>query len=235
MEKRNKQIERSLRVQQILTFVFAALLCIAGIFSFKANDEPEVLRARGIVLVDSLGRERILIGSPIPHTRQRVRANMDKAIAAWAENYGTENFKNYYNKLDHSASGIIILDENGFDRIAIGNTVPDPNIGKRSGQATGMVINDERGEERSGYNVLNVKGQNRVVLGLDRDKGTEGLVVAVLEDGSAGVYASNKKKSLFLGTAPENSFATGIAQPFFGLILSDSSQVKHKINLEEKE
>lgn len=235
MEERIKQIERSLRIQQICTSIFASILVVILIFSFKPKEEPDILRAKGIVLVDSLGRERILIGAPVPYTQHRVRTNMDKAIAAWAENYGVENFKNYYSKLDHSANGIIILDENGYDRIAIGNNVPDPNIGTRIGKGTGVVLNDERGEERSGYNVLNVKGQNRVALGLDRDNGTEGIIVGVLEDGTAGVYASNKKKSLFLGTAPESSFITGIKQPFFGLIASDSSQVKHKVNLEENE
>jgi len=32
-----------------------------------------VLRVRGLVVEDSLGRERILIGAPIPHAANRVR------------------------------------------------------------------------------------------------------------------------------------------------------------------
>lgn len=234
MEERIKQVENKLRVQKIYTILVTGFLAVFMLLSFKPGQETDILRTQGIIIVDSLGRERILIGAPIPYTENRVRTNMDKAVAAWAEGYGTENFKAYYSKLDHSANGMIILDENGFDRVAIGNTVPDPNIGSRIGSATGILLNDERGEERSGYNVLNVKGQNRVSLGLDRDNGTEGIVLGVLEDGTAGVFASNKKKTLFLGTAPESSFATGLKQPFFGLIASDSSQVKHKVNLEEK-
>lgn len=234
MEERIKKIENKLRVQKMYTLLVTGFLAVFMFLSFKPGEAPDVLRTRGIIIVDSLGRERILIGAPIPYTENRVRTNMDKAVEAWGEAYGTENFKDYYSKLDHSAIGMIILDENGFDRIAIGSTVPDPNTGKRTGTAPELLLNDEKGEEKSGYNVLNVKGQNRVALGLDRDNGTEGIILGVLEDGTAGVYASNKKKSLFLGTAPESSFITGLTQPFFGLIVSDSSQVKHKVNLEEK-
>src|SRR5262249_31714797 len=60
---------------------------------------------------------------------------------------------------------------------------PDPNIGKRNAPSTGMVINDEQGFERAGFGLHNVNGQHRVVLGMDSNKGSEALSLAVLDEG----------------------------------------------------
>lgn len=232
MEERIKQIEKKLRVQRLYTLEISAVLGLCLLFSFKTKEQ--VIRAKGIVIVDEQGRERILIGAPIPEARHRVRTNMDKAVEAWGEIFGKENFKKFYSKLDHSATGMVILDEKGFDRIAIGNTVPDPNIGRRIGKSTGVILNDEAGFERSGYGVLNVNGQNRVVLGLDREDGTEGAVMFLSEDGAAGISVRKDKKSLFLGNAAEGHFKTGMKEPFFGVVVRDTSAVKLKFNAEEK-
>ena len=46
------------------------------------------------------------------------------------------------------ASGIVIEDEQGRDRIVIGSPVPNPREGRRSSPSTGLVINDAEGYER---------------------------------------------------------------------------------------
>jgi hypothetical protein len=233
MEKRIVLIEQQLRNQKIYSFTLTTLLVLIALLSFTTKKETDVIRTKGIVIVDSLGRERIIIGTPIPYTASRVRTNMDKAVKAWGKD-GEQSFKSWYSKLDHSVNGIVMLDEEGFDRLAIGQTVPDPSIGKRIGVATGIMINDQNGDERTGYALLHVKGQNRVNIGFDRKDGTEGVVMGVLEDGTAGVYASSKEKSLFLGNAPKKGFVTGTGKPHFGLIIRDTSKVKYAFNSEPK-
>ena len=83
--------------------------------------------------------------------------------------------------------GMLVLDENGFDRLAIGDSTPDPNIGKRIGAGPGIDINDAAGFERTGYGLVTVDGKDRVVLGLDSKSGEEALSLMVREDGAAGL------------------------------------------------
>lgn len=224
MEKKIKQLERQIIAQRIYTLVIAAILFVVMALGFVPKD-PNIIRTQGIIIIDEKGNDRILIGAPIPHSAFRVRSNFEKASKAWSGGY-EKQFASWYNQLDHSANGIVILDENGFDRVALGNTVPDPNIGLRMGASTGLLLNDERGFERSGYGVLKVDGNNRVVLGLDTDKGTEGLVLGLLEDGTTGMFISSQKKNMFLGNAPSGSFATDLMKPFFGIMAKDSTALK---------
>jgi hypothetical protein len=232
MEDKLKKIEKELSIQRIYSLVLVVGFILVAAFGF-GEKEPNVIRTQGIVIVDENGNDRILIGAPIPHSESRVRSNFEKASSAWG-NGNEKQFSSWYKKLDHTSNGIVILDEHGFDRVALGNSVPDPNIGLRMGPSTGLILNDEKGFERSGYGVLNVEGNNRVVLGLDTDKGTEGLVLGLLEDGTAGMFVSNKKKNLFMGTAPGGSFATGLTQPFFGIMAKDSTELKIHMDIEEK-
>jgi len=46
------------------------------------------------------------------------------------------------------ARGLIILDEQGRERIFVGAPVPDPKEGTRRSPSTGLVINDPAGHER---------------------------------------------------------------------------------------
>lgn len=224
MEEKLKKLEEQFIMQRIFTLVFATILLLVVAFGFGPKD-ANIIRTQGIIIVDEKGNDRILIGAPIPHSEARVRTNFEKANKAWAGG-NEKQFATWYNQLDHSANGIVILDENGFDRVALGNTVPDPNIGLRMGASTGLLLNDEKGYERSGYGVLNVDGNNRVVLGLDTDKGTEGLVLGLLEDGTTGMFVSSQKKNMFLGNAPGGSFATNLIKPFFGIMAKDSTAMK---------
>jgi hypothetical protein len=224
MEEKLKKLEEQFIMQRIFTLVFATILLLVVAFGFGPKD-PNIIRTQGIIIVDEKGNDRILIGAPIPHSESRVRTNFEKASKAWAGGYD-QNFASWYNQLDHTANGIVILDENGFDRVALGNTIPDPNIGQRMGASTGLLLNDEQGFERSAYGVLNVEGKNRVVLGLDTDHGTEGLVLGLLEDGTTGMFVSSARKNMFLGNAPGGSFATNLTKPFFGIMAKDSTATK---------
>ncbi|MBC5994501.1 hypothetical protein [Pontibacter cellulosilyticus] len=232
MEKRIEQIEKKLKLQRAYTLITSCALGLFLLLSFTGKNN-DVIRAKGIVIVDDQGRERILIGAPIPEAKNRVRTNLERVQEIWGKKMSKE-YMGWYKNYNHSANGMVILDENGFDRVAIGDT-PDPNIGKRTGPGTGVIINDELGFERTGYQLLNVKGKNRMVLGLDRPGGTEGVTVAILEDGTAGVTVINKGTMGFMGSAPQNGLMTGLDNSFFGLMFRDKSTVKYNINSEGKQ
>ena len=65
--------------------------------------------------------------------------------------------------------GLIIEDEQGRERMAIGSPVPDPKDGKRRTPVTGIVINDAAGFERFG---LGVREDGSVGMGFDAPPGT---------------------------------------------------------------
>ena len=190
-----------------------------------------VLRAKGLVIEDEAGRERILIGAPIPPAVNRVRTDESRVRKIWAPRFpNIEEYMGNYQGFEHATNGLVILDENGFDRIAVGDPVPDLNFGKRTGLATGMVINDDQGFERSGYGLLNVNGRYRVNLGLDSDQG-EGLVLTLSDDGGVGVFIREGERSLFLGSTPPESWITGFSQAFHGLLLRRGTEVVHQLNV----
>jgi hypothetical protein len=93
--------------------------------------------------------------------------------------------------------------------IAVGDPVPDPNIGKRVGPSTGIVINDEQGSERSGYGLLKVDGRYRTVLGLDSSQGRESLTLAVYDAGRAGLTVEDGNRLVYVGSAPSKDGITG--------------------------
>jgi hypothetical protein len=160
------QIRKLKTVALIATvgLVLATGLFLINFTSAQAQSSDRVLRVRGIVIEDAAGRERILIGAPIPAAQNRVRTDEPRVRAEWAKRYpNPDRYMNFYKDYQHATNGILIVDEKGFDRIALGDPVPDPNIGRRNGPSTGMVINDEQGFERFGYGLHRVDGQYRVV------------------------------------------------------------------------
>ena len=231
---------KSLRLKfWILALYSIALTVFVGMLYTKENvpeaiaKKQDVIRAKGIIIEDEKGKDRILIGAPTLYSKYRVRDNHNLAMKAWRGDFPKE-YSDWYKEYEHSANGIIFVDEKGFDRIVIGNDVPDPNIGKRIGPSTGILINDQRGFERSGYGLLNVEGENRMTLGLDTDHGAEGLVLTVQDDGFTGIVTSDQNRSIFLGKAPSKNWFTGNEFPYYGLMIKDSSGVVYDLNSEKK-
>src|SRR3954470_21547498 len=128
-------------VQSLLLFAFVAYSF--GTRSVKAESSSTVLRARGLVIEDSEGRPRVLLGSPFPATKGRARQ-------------------------DAPTEAMIFLDELGHDRLTLGEA-PDPQVdGKvlhRIARHFGVVIHDKVGDERGAYGYL---ANGRVVVTLDR-------------------------------------------------------------------
>lgn len=204
--------------------------------SLTLDYSDKTLRVKGLIVVDEDGRERILIGSPIPSANNRVRTDLKKVKELWSKGFpNSEQYLKWYQDYNHTASGIVILDENGFDRVALGD-VPDPNIGKRIGKSNGLVINDEKGFERGGFGLLKVGEKNRIILGLDTNRGTEGIGLSVMDEGGIGmsIFDPSREQITFLGNAPAKHWATNLEEPFSGLLMRDEKKAKYKLNFLEK-
>jgi hypothetical protein len=208
---------RFLKAYALCATVIVATLLLAA---FRPH-APDIIRARGLIIEDAAGRERILIGAPIPAAKNRVRTNLERVRTIWGPRFPKE-YMDYYATYRHDVHGMVVLDENGFDRVAIGDSVPDPNIGKRIAPSAGIVINDAQGFERTGWGILRfAKGNYRVVLGLDRRSEAVALLVDDTTN-SSGVQVSDGKQAVFLGFAPARSSLTGLSVPFQGLVVRDS-------------
>ena len=165
---------KSLKTKFNYLLLLFVLIIVGGIFLSVQNSSDDVLYTRGIVIIDESGNERILIGAPIPKSKDRIRDDLKKAQAVWGEELELNKEWDWFEEMNHDCFGMLILDENGHDRLAIGSPTPDPNIGLRVGPATGIEINDEKGYERSGYSYMPIGDGSRVVLGLDRPGSAEG-------------------------------------------------------------
>jgi len=228
-------MEKKIRRLSVLNsfFMLIIVVLVSTALTAKHEKKQDILRARGLIIEDSLGRERILIGAPTPFAKNRVRTNTKRAMEAW-EKYFAKGYREFYKDYNHQANGIIILDENGFDKVAIGDPTPDPNIGKRIGPASGIDFYDQLGFERGGLGLLNVNGVNRVVLGLDSKYGNEGMYMMLDDNGTTSLGIRNGKNEIFMGQVPASYLDDKWQGIFHGLMIKDSSGVKFKMNTEDK-
>jgi len=183
-----------LQAAWLLTAAFSVAV-FTGLSSGSATDDQktDVLRVRGLIIVDEKGRERILLGAPVPKTTERKRQD--------------------------DATGMLVLGEDGADRVAVGYT-PDPQIlgkvVKRISPSAGINFMDKNGNERGGFGVLE---DGRVNLGLDYstreavslfadDKGYAGLLIGGNNQGGnerAGIVVNNKSGRVVLKLADTKS------------------------------
>jgi hypothetical protein len=193
-----------------------------------------VIRTQGLIIEDEAGRERILIGAPVPEAANRVRTDEARVREVWAPQFpDADAYMGYYQDYSHETNGMLILSEDGFDRLVVGDPVPDPNIGRRFGPSTGIVINDARGFERTGYGVLAVNGRQNVGLGLDTDRIEEGLSLVLHDGGPHGILVGTLADGIFLGSAPAGHDWTGVAEAFQGLLVRRGGEIVYELNLAE--
>lgn len=197
----------------------AGLLALGALALGLRPAEPEVLRVRGLVVEDAEGRERILIGAPIPAAPNRIRTDRERAEEAWGAGFPNMD---WYGRLDHSANGILVLDENGHDRIAIGAPTPDPNVGQRIAPGVGISIHDEEGYERAGWG--HMPALDRVNFGLDHRHG-EGLNLFLLEDGTSGMLVRDEGSGTFVGLAQPNGIVPGLEKPLNGVAVIEGGRL----------
>jgi len=211
-----------LRLVAVAAIIGVSLLGSAMLAERLAD--PRLLRTRGIVVEDEAGRDRILIGAPIPSSKDRVRDDVAKAEAAWGKRLGEATFRESFEKLAHGASGIVFLNEQGFDRLVVGDEMPDPNTGKRIVDPTGMTWNNDEGYELGGIGCSKTaEGKYRVVMGMDDPTVGEALHLFVLEDGTKGLRIASEDSLLLLGRARANNEIFGNTAEFAGLMIKDTN------------
>ena len=207
-------LRRSIRFMQAYAVVTSTMLLVAAVAGFR-QQTPGILRVRGIIVEDAQGHERILIGAPIPYAGNRVRTDTSRVRSLWSRRFpDPEQYMRWYADYRHSVNGMVVLDARGFDRLAIGDSIPDPNVGKRIAPSTGVVVNDSTGFERTGYGLLSTR-PTRVVLGLDSNDGREGAGLLVDDGGAAGAFATRGDRMLFLGSQA----ARAAQSDSFGLVI----------------
>ena len=115
MSENPERLTRAIRWLQ--AYVALMTVALAALF-FRSGTETEgVLRARGLIIEDDAGRERILIGAPIPEAANRVRTDTARLREAWGPRFAEfrdgymEEYMSYYQDFKHSTNGILILSE----------------------------------------------------------------------------------------------------------------------------
>ncbi len=197
-----KNLTEGLRVRRLeskvngLRTLCLLQLCLLMAFAFwsfpaarvKAQNSPEVLRTRGLVIEDSQGHARIVLGAPFPRVQERKRH-------------------------DATTEAIIFLDETGNDRLIVGEA-PDPRVdGKiahRVAQSFGTFIHDTNGNERGGFSWL---ANGRAVISLDRPN--QDAWAAIVDDNNGSAYmvtyyapdvSGRNTTGIFTGTQGSHAF-----------------------------
>lgn len=70
-----------------MAFLAVGVLVLVGTAFRTAEKHEDVLRARGLIIEDDQGKERILIGSPIPRAKNRVRTDLARVKEIWGKRF----------------------------------------------------------------------------------------------------------------------------------------------------
>lgn len=97
LQSRIGYLERRLRLFNAALVVLTGFTVFGLIWpSAAAQERPSLIRARGVVIVDEQGRDRITIGAPVPNPKEGVRRS--------------------------PSTGIVINDAAGYERFGLGLT-----------------------------------------------------------------------------------------------------------------
>lgn len=191
--ERRTQWWRTLCCAQLLT---ALALCVFLVAKPNATVQADdgILRGRGLVLTDASGKARVLIGAPFPETKDRMRQDVRTA-------------------------SLVFLDEQGHDRLTIGENPPaqingavSPTFQRLANGAAsyGILLHDPLGNERGG---MGFNSTGRASIALDRpngdawgafvdDKtgfaGTLSVYDRNVGDGASGIFTGTQGKRAFL-------------------------------------
>jgi hypothetical protein len=197
------------------------LLLTIFLYGFSNKDSFGVIRAKGTILEDEKGNDRILMGAPIPYSSNRVRTDTAKVRASWASTFGKKanNYMKYYQDYNHSTDGIVVMNEEVFDRVLLGDKLADPNTGKKMFESAGITWNDKQGWELGGAGVnTGADGQARAVMGLDDPKTSgEAIHLVALEDGTKALVIGGSEGRIVLGMNGSKSGILNSEASFTGI------------------
>lgn len=206
MHNETDLLKKQIKQLQVGLLCSISLILFFILIAFKNQQEKfDIIRARGIIIEDSLGRDRVLIGAPIPASQTRVRTDTDLVRKYWGGKYKDVNqFMSWYKDYSHHATGMVVLNEEGFDRVQIGDKLSDPNSGKRLFEVAGVLWNNPQGWEMGGAGVNTSKdGTSRAVMGLDDNQG-EAVHIVALEDGTKGIIIGGENGRLMIGMSKKD-------------------------------
>jgi hypothetical protein len=207
-------------------YTFTSILITIGLV-LSAYERPvqkfDVIRAKGIVIEDSIGRDRILIGAPIPHSKDRVRTDTALVRKHWAGNFGNpDQYMEWYKNYNNGADGIVVMNENGFDRVLLGDKLADPNTGKRMFESSGILWNDKQGWEKGGAGVNSTSdGKSRSIIGVDNANGEAAHLMA-LEDGTNALAIQSEEGMILLGFSQKDGQFFQNKASFLGIKVFDT-------------
>jgi hypothetical protein len=194
----------------LVLFLLVTILLLGSlIILFSKSSTFNILRAKGIVIEDATGRDRILIGSPIPSSKDRVRTDTALVRKYWASKFDegeAAEYMQWYTDYDHGANGIVVMNEQGFDRVLVGDQLADPNTGKRMFNIAGVVWNNPEGWELGGAGVNTTRDgkSSRSIVGVDDGEG-EAVHMVAFEDGTKGLIVGGANGRLLIGMAKAGS------------------------------
>lgn len=162
MEQNNlERIEKLESKHKNLKYAFITTLLIFIIyvaFTFKNEkaSSEDIIKVKGLVIVDDKGNPRIVMGTPINELEGRKR--------------------------NDTLIGISYLDEKGVDRLTFGH-LPAPlttdGLKNRRVEGVGILIHDSEGIERGGYSVLD---DETALLTIDWPKTGEAIAISSGKD-----------------------------------------------------
>lgn len=219
MEQTIQQLQKQVRTLKLYNTAGMVLLLLLLFSAFKNPQQKfDIIRAKGLIIEDSAGRDRILLGAPIPYSANRVRTDTALVRKYWAKNFGNPNqYMKWYKDYYHGANGMVVMSDSGFDRVLLGDKLADPNTGKRMFEPAGLLWNDPHGWERGGAGANTTEdGQTRSVVGVD-NSGGEAAHIFALEDGTNAVAISGDDGMLLLGFSKKNGAYFENKESFTGM------------------
>lgn len=229
-------LRKQVKQLRIAMLIGGILMMIIVVSSFtRVPEKNDIIRARGIVIEDSAGRDRILIGAPIPSSTHRVRTDTNLVRKYWGIKYkNADQFMKWYKDYYHGGIGMVVMNENGFDRVAIGDRLADPNSGKRMFEAAGVMWNDKEGWEMGGAGVNTTKdGEARSVIGVD-DKDGEAVHLVALEDGTKGLMIGSSNGQLLIGLSKKDGAIFRNKEAFIGVkFFNEKGELKWEQKMNE--
>lgn len=198
-----QQVENRYRnmKRMLLGFVSITLIILLS-FGFTQTEKFGIIRAKGIIIEDENGKDRILIGAPIPASKDRVRTDSGKVRKYWASQFDNpDEYMGWYKKYKNSSNGIVFMNKEGFDEVLVGEDLADANAGVRMFKLSGILFNNKKGWERGGAGVNTLEnGKTRQGIGFDDSSG-EAMHMMTMEDGSKALIIADEKGSLRIGIA----------------------------------
>lgn len=196
--QRLEQKYTHLKIVSLSTVLLLFVIVLGA--GFTNYNGSEIIRTKGIIVEDEEGKDRILIGAPIPYSEDRVRTDTSLVRKYWADLVGADpnQYMKWYADYYHGTEGMVIMNEDGFDRVLVGDKLADSNVGRRLFEAAGITWNDKMGFERGGAGVNTTEdGTTRAVMGLDNPNG-EAIHLVALEDGTNALIMGGENGRLML-------------------------------------